>query len=108
MIDPGAENARRVLQALTQFGFADLGILTEDLQCPGKMVQLGISPNRIDLLTSITGVSFEEAWASREPADLDGVNVFFIGRTPLIHNKESTGRAKDLGDAEELRRRGVD
>jgi len=50
-------------------------------------------------------VSFEEAWDSRDPADLDGVMVFFIGRTSLIHNKESTGRAKDLGDVEELRRR---
>lgn len=107
LIGPDAENARRVLQTLTQFGFENLGIRIEDLQLPGKVVQLGVSPNRIDLLTSITGVSFEEAWASREPADLDGVAVFFIGRTPLIHNKESTGRAKDLGDAEELRRRGI-
>lgn len=99
-------NARRVLQALTQFGFGSAGIGLDDLDVPGKVVQPGVSPNRIDLVTSITGVSFEEAWATRELADLDGVAVCFIGRTPLIHNKESTGRAKDLGDAEELRRRG--
>ena len=77
-------NARRVLQALAQFGFGSAGIGLDDLDVPGKVVQLGVSPNRIDLVTSITGVSFEEAWASREPADLG----------PLIHNKESTGRAK--------------
>ncbi len=105
LIRPDGENARRVLQALTQFGFGSLGIRVDDLALPGKVVQLGVSPNRIDLVTSITGVSFEEAWASREPADLDGVAVFFIGRAPLLRNKESTGRAKDLGDAEELRRR---
>jgi hypothetical protein len=105
LVCPDAENARRVLEALTHFGFGGMGIRLDDLEVPGKVVQLGVSPNRIDLVTSITGVSFEEAWASREPADLDGVAVFFIGRTPLIRNKESTGRAKDLGDAEELRRR---
>ncbi len=81
-----------------------MGIRAEDLEIPGNVVQLGVSPNRIDLVTSITGVSFEEAWGSREAAELDGVAVFFIGWAPLIHN-ESTGRAKDLGDAEELRRR---
>jgi hypothetical protein len=69
------------------------------------VVQLGVSPNRIDLVTSITGVTFDQAWDSRERADLDGTEAFFIGREPLIHNKESTGRAKDLGDAAELRRR---
>jgi hypothetical protein len=105
LIRPEAENARRVQQALGQFGFGSLGIRVEDLASPGKVVQLGMSPNRIDLITSITGVTFEQAWDSREAAALDGVDVFFIGKTPLLRNKESTGRAKDLGDAAELRRR---
>lgn len=69
------------------------------------MIQLGIAPNRIDLLTAISGVSFEEAWATRSGAELDGVATQFIGRVALLRNKESTGRARDLGDAEELRRR---
>ena len=105
LVRPKGENARRVLHALAQFGFGGLGIRAEDLEAPGKVMQLGVSPNRIDLITSISGVTFEQAWDSREPAELDGVAVFFIGRTPLLRNKESTGRAKDLGDAAELRRR---
>jgi hypothetical protein len=83
----------------------DLGIESSDLQAPGKVIQLGVSPNRVDLLTSISGVSFEEAWESRAPAELEGVPVQFIGRAALLRNKESTGRARDLGDAEKLRRR---
>ncbi len=105
LVRPNAENAHRVQDVLVEFGFGGLGIRVEDLAAPGKVVQLGVSPNRIDVITSITGVTFEQAWDSREQSELDGVAVFFIGRTPLLHNKESTGRAKDLGDAAELRRR---
>ncbi|MEO5922276.1 MAG: hypothetical protein ABIR70_00460 [Bryobacteraceae bacterium] len=105
LVRPAHDNAAHLLEALAKFGFGGLGIRIQDLEVSGKVVQLGVSPNRIDLVTSITGVTFEQAWGSREPGELDGVEVFFIGRTPLIHNKESTGRAKDLGDAEELRRR---
>lgn len=71
---------------------------------PGKVVQLGVEPNRIDLLTSITGVSFEDAWESRASGTLDEISVQFIGREALVRNKEATGRAKDRIDAEELRR----
>jgi len=99
------ENAQRVLAALAQFGFGGLDISAADLRSAGKVIQLGVRPNRIDIITAISGVSFEEAWASRVPGDLDGLSVQFIGRDALIRNKESTGRAKDLGDAEELRKR---
>ena len=105
LVRPSPENARRMLEVLSQFGFGNLGIEIEDLETPGKVVQLGIQPNRIDLVTALSGLSFEEAWASREATHLDGVPVEFIGRTALIRNKENTGRAKDRGDAEELRRR---
>ena len=100
-----AENARRVLDALSQFGFGGLEIRSEDLESPGKVIQLGVAPNRVDLLTSISGLTFDEAWASRVEGELDGMPAHFIGRPALIRNKESTGRAKDRGDAEELRRR---
>ncbi len=69
------------------------------------VVQLGVKPNRIDLLTAISGVGFEEAWAARSEAELDGIPTHFIGLAELLRNKEQTGRAKDLGDAEELRKR---
>jgi hypothetical protein len=105
LIRDSEENAQRVLAALSQFGFGGLDIQAGDLQSPGKVVQLGIKPNRIDILTSSSGVSFDEAWETRTLGELAGIATQFIGRDALIRNKESTGRAKELGDAEELRKR---
>ena len=105
LIRPDGSNAARTLEALRQFGFGSLGIEIGDLTASGQVIQLGVKPNRIDILTSVSGVSFEEAWADRIEGSLDGIPVTYIGRTALIRNKESTGRAKDLGDAEELRKR---
>jgi hypothetical protein len=99
------ENAQRVIMALTQFGFGNIGIQEKDLISSGNVIQLGVKPNRIDILTSISGMSFEEAWQARSQGSLEGIATHFIGRVALIQNKESTGRAKDLGDAEELRKR---
>ena len=105
LVRPTAENADRVLRALSEFGFGTVGIQAADLRSPGKVIQLGVKPNRVDLLTAISGVSFEEAWATRIAADLEAIPTHFIGRGELLRNKECTGRAKDLGDAEELRKR---
>jgi hypothetical protein len=105
LVRPTAENAGRLMRALAQFGFGGVGIEAADLQSYGKVIQLGVSPNRIDLLTAITGVAFDEAWETCRKGDLDGVEARFIGREALLRNKESTGRAKDRGDAEELRKR---
>ncbi len=105
LVRPTDENAKRVLRALSAFGFGTLGIQAADLRSPGMVVQLGVQPNRIDLLTGISGVGFEEAWATRCEAEWEGIVVPFIGRAALLRNKEQTGRAKDLGDAEELRKR---
>ena len=105
LVRPTEGNAGRLLRALSEFGFGSLGIKAADLSSPGIVVQLGVKPNRIDLLTGISGVTFEEAWATRSEAELEGVATRFIGRAALLRNKERTGRAKDLGDAEELRKR---
>ncbi len=104
LVRPSSENAERILQALGNFGMGSLGLSSENFRMPGKVVQLGVEPNRIDLLTSITGVSFEDAWESRASGTLDEIPVQFIGREALVRNKEATGRAKDRIDAEELRR----
>ena len=106
LIRPTAENADRVLTVLSRFGFSSLGIPAVDLQTYGTVIQLGVQPNRIDLLTGISGVSFEEAWNTRMTGAIEETPAQFIGRAALLRNKESTGRAKDLGDAEELRKRG--
>jgi hypothetical protein len=93
------------LRALSEFGFGKQGIQAVDLCSPGMVVQLGVKPNRIDLLTAISGVTIEEAWTTRSKAELDGISTHFIGRAALLRNKQQTGRAKDLGDADELRKR---
>lgn len=103
-VRPGRENALRLMAALDQFGFGSLGITLDDLSAENRVIQLGMEPNRIDLMTSISGISFEEAWQSRVPAALDGIEVDFIGREALIRNKRASGRSKDLIDVDELTR----
>jgi len=105
LVRPEVGYADAVLSALHAFGFGSLDITRDDLCQPGMVVQLGVQPNRIDLITSIDGVDFADAWASRVSGTIDGIRVEFIGRDALIRNKESTGRPKDLGDAHELRKR---
>jgi nucleotidyltransferase DUF2204 len=105
LVRPTKANGERILSTLRQFGFGDVQIEPSDFSGPDKIVQLGVSPNRVDLLTSITGVSFEEVWSTRKNGDLDGITVSFIGPSSLIKNKEQTGRPRDLGDADELKKR---
>ncbi len=105
LLRPTLDNADAVLAALRDFGFGSLDLTREDLSKPDQVVQLGVKPNRIDLITSISGVEFEDAWVHRVSGELDGIEVNFIGREELIRNKESTGRPKDIGDADELRKR---
>jgi hypothetical protein len=96
------ENARRLENALARFGFASLGLTAADFIDSYKVIQLGVAPTRIDLLTSLTGVSFDDAWRDRVEAELEGVCVNFIGRQALMQNKRATGRAQDLADLEAL------
>lgn len=96
------ENAHRVEGVLKAFGFEGLGLKTSDFIDSYRVIQLGVPPSRIDLLTSITGVSFDEAWASREEASVGGVQVNVISRQALIKNKRATGRPQDLADLKSL------
>jgi hypothetical protein len=102
LIRPAVENANRVESVIRSFGFASLGLKAADFLEPDQVVQLGQPPNRIDLLTALTGVTFDEAWPDREPGDLDGIPVQFIGRRAFVKNKRSTGRLKDRADLEAL------
>ena len=96
------ENAARVVIAIEKFGFGSLGLSAHDFLVSGQVIQLGQPSNRIDLLTSLTGLTAEEIWDSIEPGELDGVPVFFLGRSALIKNKKATGRPRDRADVEEL------
>jgi hypothetical protein len=98
------ENARRIVSALARFGAPMDGITAEDFVDPRYVFQLGVSPCRIDVLTAIDGVEFAEAWPDRVLLTLGGleVPVPVISREHLLQNKRSTGRAKDVVDAEWL------
>jgi hypothetical protein len=102
LIRPSEENARRLENLLLEFGFASLGLSATDLLERERVIQLGLAPNRIDLLTSLTGIEFDEAWKDRVKAELDGLPVVFLGRTALIRNKRATGRAQHIADADAL------
>lgn len=96
------ENAARLERALREFGFASAGLSAQDFLAAGQVIQLGRPPNRIDVLTALTGVEFEEVWAGRVLSELDGVPVAFIGREAFIKNKRATGRTQDRADLEAL------
>jgi predicted nucleotidyltransferase len=112
LVNPSKDNAERVLAVLTAFGFGSLPITVDDLTAPERVVQLGQPPNRIDILTSISGVSFQEAWDTRVAGDAGGHTVNFLGWDALIQNKTASGRDKDQADVKTLlkmasRRKGV-
>lgn len=104
MVLVSPENADRLSGVLQTFGFGNTGITREDFLEPDQVIQLGRAPNRIDLLTGISGVTWEEAWASRTPVTLDGLEIHSIGKAELMRNKQATGRPQDLADLARLRK----
>ncbi len=97
-VRPSQDNATRVMLALRRFG-APLADLTEgDLSTPGVIFQIGVVPTRIDILTEIDGVTFEEAWTSRISVTLGEQTIPVLGRWALLRNKKASGRKKDLID----------
>lgn len=103
LIEPTSENASRVLLALADFGFGSLNLKIEDFITPGYIIQLGFPPNRIDLLTSIVGVRFEDAWERRVEGHFGEQTVYYIGLEDLIINKQAAGRPEDLVDVKNLK-----
>lgn len=97
-----AENAGRVVAALDDFGFGSLGLGPADFTEPGTVVQLGHPPKRIDLLTSIDGVDFDECWVARREIDIEGTAVPFIDVEHLVANKRASGRPQDIADVAAL------
>ncbi len=87
-----------------EYGFPDLGVTQDDLLKAGQIVQLGRPPNRIDLLTSISGVAFVDAWRTRIAGTLDELPVAYLDLESLLQNKRASGRPKDLADVDKLQR----
>lgn len=103
-VDNTPENAARVWKALAAFGapLDDLGIHAQDFSRPDIVVQFGLPPHRIDILTGVSGLTFEEAWSRRVEEPVEGVRVPVIGIDELLKNKRASGRDKDRADVKGL------
>jgi hypothetical protein len=104
LVGPDPENARRVYRALAVFGAPLDDLTVDDLSDPDVVFQIGVEPNRVDILTAIDGVTFERAWASRRQGTYGEETMWVIGIDALIDNKRASGRKRDLLDVDELER----
>jgi hypothetical protein len=100
---PQQGNGERICKALRDFGFGSLAIEPKDFVEKGRVIQLGYEPLRIDLVTSIDGVTFEQVWKRKKVKRYGMVKAYFIGLDDLIKNKRALGRKQDLVDMEILR-----
>lgn len=92
------ENAQKVMRALMKFGAPLSNLSEEDFTAPDIIVQLGVEPSRIDLLTGIDGIEFDEAWQNKVDVTVDGLEIDILSKEDLLKNKLATGRDKDWGD----------
>ncbi|MDP2318681.1 MAG: hypothetical protein Q8O42_04995 [Acidobacteriota bacterium] len=101
-IEASPDNADRVMAALREFGAPLAGLSAADLSVPGVVYQIGVPPGRIDILTQLSGLAFNEAWPARVRAPFGPLEVDVIGREEFIQNKLATGRDKDRVDVQSL------
>ena len=101
-IDRDERNAHRVWRSLVKFGAPLSDLRESDFSSPGMVYQIGVAPNRIDILTSIDGVEFNDAWRQRIEVTIEGLLVFVISRAHLIANKKTVGRPQDLADIDRI------
>jgi hypothetical protein len=104
LVKPALANARRLREALVDFGFGDVAPSAQELATPDRIFMLGRKPWRIDILTGIDGVTFDEVWAGRVEAAFVASPLYVIGRKALIANKRAAGRDKDVLDVALLER----
>jgi predicted nucleotidyltransferase len=103
-IKPTAPNAEAAMKALNRFGAPTDDVSASDFQAENTVFQIGVAPRRIDIVTSIDGLKFDEAFSRSETIEIDGIPVHVLSVADLIVNKRATGRTKDLADAEMLER----
>jgi predicted nucleotidyltransferase len=108
-VRPSPENAKRLVTALRQFGapLASHSITQSDFARPGTVFQIGLPPRRIDLLTEISGVTFDEALTSGVPVEVEDRRIHIIGRDAFLKNKAASGRPKDIADISRLKKLGA-
>ena len=101
-IRPTADNAARLWRALERFGVPRSRVSPESFTQPDVVYQIGLPPNRIDFLTTIDGVAFDDAWAEKVPCVVSGIAFNMISLRHLVANKQATGRPQDLADVARL------
>ncbi|TES93386.1 MAG: hypothetical protein E3J87_02380 [Candidatus Cloacimonadota bacterium] len=104
LVEPNIENGEKIIKALKKFGFESLELSSEDFSRPGKIIQLGYEPVRVDIITSIDGPDFEEIWSHKQTGIYGKEKVFFIGINELIKNKKASKRKQDKVDLDILLR----
>ncbi|RYY48878.1 MAG: hypothetical protein EOO06_08915 [Chitinophagaceae bacterium] len=102
-LNPTQHNAELILKTVNEFGFSSFKLSPEDFTKPGNVIQLGYPPLRIDLLTEIDGVTFEECFENRKEITIDNLQVNFIGYHDLLKNKKESGRPRDIDDIDNLK-----
>ena len=101
-VKPEPRNGGNIIKALDEFGFGSVGLISADFEEEGKVVQLGFPPVRVDLITSITGVSWEQALTGMVKGQFGDLTVQYLGRDEFIANKRALGRKKDIADLEAI------
>jgi predicted nucleotidyltransferase len=102
-LNPTPQNAEQILKSVNEFGFSSFKLTQEDFTKPGNVIQLGYPPLRIDLLTEIDGVTFEECFKNRKEVIIENLKVNFIGYNDLLINKKESGRPRDIDDIDNLK-----
>jgi hypothetical protein len=102
LVNPDFANAQRIVEALEVYGFKSAGLIAQDFLSQENVVQLGVPPVRVDIMTSLTGVSWEEVFSDKARGNYGDVPVYFIGREQFIANKRAIGRKRDLADLEAI------
>lgn len=103
LVRPNLENAQRLLRAITEFGFPDVPVTPAQIIAPEKLIEMGVPPVQIHVMSTVSGVSWDEVWSGRETANFGSNSVAFIGRAEYLRNKQAAARPKDLADIEALR-----
>ena len=93
-----ADNATKIIRALKAFGALTANLSANDFLLPDLILQIGVAPCRIDIITGIHGVTFDEAWQNKLPVTVDGVDLYVLSKSDLLKTKTAAGRDKDQGD----------
>jgi predicted nucleotidyltransferase len=104
LVEASEENSKKITDALTAFGFGNIGLKKEDFQKPDQIIQLGYAPVRIDIITSIAGVTFDSAWKNKVESKYGDIPCFFISKEDLILNKQKAARPQDIADVKKLKK----